>query len=130
MFKKIATAVLSLSALAVYMPAHANPKSCFVEVAVDDSVRMDQNVSFNINDDQGTARSATLPGGSAPTRIDNLMCSDSVYNVSATLYNTFANGIMAGTPIGQCILKYQNGQIYLRTPGSNISVVFPNDFIC
>jgi hypothetical protein len=130
MIKKITTLVLTLAALGMGLPAHAEDTTCYVEVALSSSIDYSQNVSFNVNNDQGTSRSSTLSGGSAPHRIDNIPCSDTPYLVSATAYNTQSNSFALFGPIGECTLKYDGGQIYLRSHGSNVSVVFPNDFIC
>ncbi|WED42191.1 hypothetical protein [Legionella cardiaca] len=124
---------LSFSTLACILPsvsAYAeNDLSCKVEVAVaTPPVQLTQNVAFNITpaNNDGSSKSLTVRGGSAPQIIDGIACFFA-YNISATAYSTPSIGVIRSS-IGECTLK--GGNLFFNNSGDNISVVFPNDFIC
>ncbi|KTD20351.1 hypothetical protein [Legionella londiniensis] len=122
MINKIAK-MAAIALASSVLTAHAE-ESCFIEVAVaSPPVELYENVAFNASNDIGVNRSVTLSGGSAPYVIDKLPCVDNPYVISATRY-----GILNGGAIGECELRA--GAVRLSHPGSSVSVVFPNDFIC
>ncbi|KTC65519.1 Uncharacterised protein (plasmid) [Legionella adelaidensis] len=129
MFKKIATATLSLIAISAFSSANAETShSCSLEVAVSSPpVGFDQSVAFNINSANGINRSVTLKGGSSPKLLDQLICSDVPYTITATQFFSPSFNLGSGA-IGTCVLKA--GDIILGQANNSISVVFPNDFNC
>jgi hypothetical protein len=128
MLKKLMIMTIGLTLFSVGNSVMAaNPQFCNVRVAISSPpLSQNDNVAFNVNNDAGIVKSALLNQGHTIEVIDGLLCSnDKPYTVSAT---AFANkGLRAG-PIGQCKLKA--GPIYLSSPQSNITVVFPQDFDC
>ena len=130
MLNKFIVASLFIASIAVYTPVYASDNSCKVEVAVSTPpIQLDQSVAFNVTTygNQGSSKAITVKGGSAPQVINQLTCG-MAYNISATAYSTPSNGLRETPPIGQCMLK--TGVVVLQEPGSSVSVVFPNDFIC
>ncbi|CAM2923283.1 hypothetical protein [Legionella worsleiensis] len=130
MINKLLCTTLSLSTLIIPFHAYANDDSCEIQIAVSSPpIQPDQNVAFNITNDNGLSKSIILQGGSSPKIIGKLTCSPMPYTVSATLFNTLPNTpVINGAQIGQCTLKA--GNISLNGSNNSVSVVFPNDFIC
>lgn len=130
MLSKYIVASLSLAAIFASLPAYAdNDDSCAIQFAVSTPpIQPNQNVAFNVTNDNGLSKSITLAGGSAPQFIDNLQCGNYTYTVSATAYSTPSNNSRSASAIGECVLKA--GAVYLNGSNNSVSLVFPNDFVC
>ncbi|CEK09928.1 hypothetical protein [Legionella hackeliae] len=127
MLNKFSAASFGILCLATSTVYAENDFSCKVQVAVSTPpVLLTDNVAFNINSVDGTGpnKSMTLKGGSAPQLLD--VACYYAYTISATIYPTPSSRLMS--PIGECSLKA--GNIAFNYSNDNISVVFPNDFIC
>ncbi|MGQ3890045.1 hypothetical protein ACQUW5_13570 [Legionella sp. CNM-1927-20] len=126
LFKLILTVLGLMFSLSSYAQ---NMDSCKIQVAVSTPpIDSTQQVAFNITNYQGVTKSITLKGGSAPSFISELPCTDIPYIVSATLYNIPSKSLQQPAPIGQCTLRA--GYILLGSKDNSASVVFPQDFNC
>ncbi|CEG55918.1 hypothetical protein [Legionella fallonii] len=126
------TIAVSLSIILSTAPQYvlASDDTCEIHVAVSSPpVLPNNNVAFNVTNDNGLSKSIILQGGSAPKTIGKLICSSSPYTVSATMYSTPQNSAAKlAPPIGQCSLRA--GNVILNGPNNSVAVVFPNDFNC
>ncbi len=130
MLKTTIAASLSIMISTVPQYVFANDDSCEIHVAVSSPpILPNDNVAFNVTNDNGLSKSIILQGGSTPKTIGQLLCSSSPYTISATKYSTPQNNVAKlGPVIGECSLKA--GNITLNGPNNSVAVVFPNDFIC
>ncbi|MGQ3891683.1 hypothetical protein [Legionella sp. CNM-4043-24] len=119
--------VLAVTLFAASLPvsAYAMEQSCYVQVAVSSNAGSGQNVAFNVtNTEMGLNRSLTVSGNGSPQIIPDLPCVASEYTISATGYTPQH----IAQSVGICALK--SGAVFLSNAGDNVSVVFPEDFVC